>query len=268
MTEQPPEAQGSAKPDLVMIHGMWSTPAVFAEMGEYFEQQGYRVHIPALPGHRPMVEMDESARISLKQCGINTYAAAIEQLVRSLPRPPVLIGHSMGGLIAQMVAARVPVERLILLSSAAPAGINSWAWSVVRTFGHNLFKFPLWRSLTEVGPANIRYGIANSQTPAVQQDIHQLTTYESGLASFQIGMWFLFRKPLTRLDPEAVGCPVLLLSGQQDRITPITVQRKIARLYKDKATLIELPGLCHWTIAGHGLDTVTGHIKEWLARDG
>lgn len=265
MTEQQtPQAESALKPDMVLVHGMWSTPEALLELKEQFTRQGYRVHTPALPWHHPLAEMDETTKTGLRKSGIGPYVAAVEAVVSGLDQPPVLVGHSMGGLIAQLVAQRVPVERLVLISSAAPAGINAWSWSSMRTLGHNLFKFPLWTSLTDLRPANIRYGIANTQSPTMQEHIYQLCTYESGLASFQIAMWFLFRKPPTRIDPEAIPGPVLLVSGQQDRITPIGTQRKIARLFGDRATLIELPHVCHWTIGGHAVAEVAGHIDQWL----
>ncbi|MDX1587356.1 MAG: alpha/beta hydrolase [Oleiphilaceae bacterium] len=267
MTEQQKASpRGPLSPDLVIVHGMWSTPDTLAELREQFEQQGYRVHTPALPFHRSRGDMDATAQEGLKKSGVAHYVAAVEELVNGLTQPPVLIGHSMGGLIAQLVAQKVAVERLVLLSSAAPAGINAWCWSAIRTLGHNLFKFPLWTSLTDLRPANIRYGIANTQTPELQDRIYQQSTYESGLASFQIAMWFLFSKPHTRLDPQAILCPVLLMGGVEDRITPIASQRKIARLYGDRATLVELPGVCHWTIGGHAVEKIASDIGQWLNR--
>ena len=67
----------------------------------------------------------------------------------------------MGGLLAQLTAARVPCQRLILLSSAAPAGINGMHLSVLRTLGSNLFLFPLWRKTTALKLANVQYGVTN-----------------------------------------------------------------------------------------------------------
>jgi len=258
--------QYSAPAPVVIVHGMWSTPEALADLRKHFEAGGHTVYTPALPYHKPMAEMDRATQAGLAKSGIGTYVAAIRQLVQGLDRPPILIGHSMGALIAQLVAQRTDIEGLVLISSAPPAGINAWSWSVIRTFGHNLFKFPMWKVLTDLRPENIRYGIANTQSVEVQRDILRLSTYESGLASFQLGMWFLFRRPATRLDTAAIRCPVLLVSGREDRITPIQVQRKLAQRYGSKATLVELPGVCHWTIGGHAFESVVGEIDAWMSQ--
>lgn len=264
-TDRQSAARPVGSPDVVIVHGMWSTPEALSDLRAHFEWRGYRVHTPALPFHRPKPQMDEAAKRGLKKSGVGTYVAAVRKVVETLEQPPILIGHSMGGLIAQLVAQHCEIRRLILISSAAPAGINAWSWSVLRTFGHNLFRFPLWKTLTELKPGNVRYGIANTQTPAVQDDIFRQTTYESGLASFQIGMWFLFRRPPTRVEPANIRCPVLLIAGLEDRITPFRIQKRIAALYGERATLIELTGVCHWTIGGHAFPVVVGHLDRWLA---
>ena len=249
---------------VVLIHGMWSTPDTLASLKEVFEAERFDVHCPALPFHHEKHEMDNAAREGLKQCGVNEYVEAISDYVDQLPQAPIIVGHSMGGLIAQLVASKVDCRALVTVSSAPPAGINGWSWSVIRTFGHNLFRFPLWKSLTELGLNNVRYGIANTQPSEVHRDIFSRSTYESGLASFQIGMWFLFRKPPTKVDTSSVECPVLVMGGTEDKITPIKVQRKIARQFGEKATLVELPDACHWTIADGHLPSVSQHLFDWL----
>jgi len=245
---------------------MWSTPDTLIELKQSFENQGYEVHTPRLPYHFDKAQMDHAAKVGLSKSGILTYVAAVLALVKSLDKPPILLGHSMGGLIAQLVAARTPCAALILLSSAPPAGVHAWAWSVVRTFGHNLFKFPMWKKLTDLRIENIRYGIANTQSAKVKREIFESATYESGLASFQLGMWFLYKQPPTKVDVAAIKCPILMLGGSEDKITPIALQRKIAATFDGRAPLIELPGICHWTVGGRAVPAIEQHIANWLAQ--
>lgn len=254
----------TAKPPVVLVHGMWSTPEGLKDLRQFFESQGFTVHSPPLPGHRPKSEMDSTTQEQLKKTGLADYVESVCQYVFTLPTPPILVGHSMGGLVAQLVAARVECKGLITISSAPPAGINGWAWSVLRTFGRNLFLFPLWKKLTEIRLQNIRYGIANTQSSQIQSEILQLSTYESGLASFQLGMWFLFRHPPSQLYAHLVQCPILILGGTEDKITPISKQRKVAALYKGRAELAELPDTCHWTVGGSNFPLVTRHLLRWL----
>jgi len=251
-------------PPVVLIHGMWSTPDTLKDLRLSFETQGYCVHVPRLPYHFSLNEMHTENRQGLRASGVDDYVASISQLILTLESPPIVVGHSLGGLLAQLIATKHECKMLILLSSAAPAGINSWSWSVIRTFGHNLFKFPMWQSLINLNKKNIAYGIANSQTGVIKDEIAGEATLESGRVSWQIAMWFLYRKPLTKVDFEKVRCPVLVIGGSHDKITPICVQRKIANKYTHKATLLEVEGACHWTVGGSYFSKVSDGLFSWV----
>lgn len=252
---------------LLLIHGMWSTPDTLSELSESLTKEGYQVETPRLPHHFALSDMDKVQRHKLLNCELNDYVDAITEQVNSLSQPVVLVGHSMGGLIAQLVAASVDVKGIVLLSSAAPAGINSWTWSGVRTLGKNLFRFPLWKSLTMLSLDNIRYGIANTQSPETQQHIYTQSTYESGLASWQIANWFLYSNPPSKVDFDAIECPALVIGGQLDKVTPITIQQRIESQLKN-STLVTLPNACHWTIGGSHLADVKQTIVKWLREQG
>ena len=252
------------KPPVILIHGMWSTPDALNDVKAAFEEEGYIVYVPMLPFHLPRNQLKAESIKKLASSTIQDYEKCIVDLMGTFDQKPILVGHSMGGLIAQLVASKHQCEKLILISSAPPAGINALKWSVMRTLGHNLFKFPLWRKTTNLLLKNIQYGIANTQSAAIHKEIIQSATYESGKASWQISMWFLFRKPPTRVYYENIKCPVLLISGTEDKITPIKIQKKLAQKYSDKAELKVIEGACHWTIGGSFFPQIKETLFDWL----
>jgi pimeloyl-ACP methyl ester carboxylesterase len=254
----------SIKPPVVLIPGMWSTGETLLEVQQAFENQGYQVEALCLPNHMKMADYEQEDKNLLARTSLQDYLEFIVAKVKAYDVAPIVVGHSMGGLLAQLVASRVPVCQLVLLSSAAPGGINGWSWSVIRTFGLNLLIFPLWRKVTKVGESNVRYGIANSQSASVQKQILETMTYESGMATFQIGVGGLLKSGFSRVDAKQVTCPVLVIGGTADRITPIKVQRAIAKKYGNLASLFELEDVCHWTIGGSNLPQVTSIIFNWL----
>jgi len=259
----------NSKPDVVIIHGMWSTPDTLSEIRQAFEEQHYQVHTPRLPLHFPKNQMDAQKRSQLAKLSVQDYLEALSKLMEKLradnpEQSPILVGHSMGGLLAQLIAAKFPCHSLILISSAPPAGINAWRWSVLRTFGHNLFKFPLWRNTTNLLLKNVRYGIANTQDAATQKDITQKATFESGWASTQISMWFLFPKPVTKVDYSQIHCPVLIIGGTEDKITPIGIQHKLTRKFPGQASLKVIEGACHWTVGGRHFPQIKQTLFIWL----
>ena len=252
------------KPPVLLIHGMWSDADTLGEVRDAFVDQGYAVTSVTLPEHRRREAHTRESLRRLARTGLQDYVAFLVDRVEALRRPPILVGHSLGGLLAQLVAARVPCERLILLSSAAPAGINGLGWSVFRTLGRNLFRFPLWRSATVLKLANVRYGIANSQSDRTQREIFAACGYESGLATFQLTLAAFSKNSVAHVEPDSLQCPMLIIGGGADRITPIRVQRRIAGRYGERCRLVEIPGCCHWTVGGRFFDEVRAAVFGWL----
>ncbi|WP_417539643.1 alpha/beta hydrolase [Marinobacter sp.] len=255
----------SGKPPVMLIHGMWSNEETLRDVNEAFVYQGYTVDSLRLPYHFPKKEHTAASRSKLAKTRVQEYVAYIVEQVKRLDSPPILVGHSMRALLAQLVAAQVPCQRLVLLSSAPPAGINGLSWSAIRTLGRNLFRFPLWNSVTEVGLANVEYGIANAQSRSVQKEIYESCTYESGMATFQISVGSLLRsRSATHVNTQNIKCPVLIVGGTADRITPINIQRSIAKRFGAQASLVEIESCCHWTVGGAYFPMIRTEIFKWL----
>ena len=252
------------KAPVILVHGMWSTPDALKDLKAAFEEQGYQVYVPCLPYHLPKNQLRGEAEQRLARAGIEDYVHAIGECIQGLDAKPILVGHSMGGLIAQLVATRHECERLILISSAPPAGMNGFSWSVMRTFGRNLFLFPMWKKTTRLLLRNIQYGIANTQSADIHREIIQMSTFESGRATWQIAMWFLFRQAPTRVDYHKINCPVLLIGGTEDKITPLKIQKKLKKRYAARSVLKVIEGACHWTIGGSYFPEIKQSLFSWL----
>lgn len=238
------------KSTVVLLHGMWSDAESLIEVKRAFEGAGYFVQSLTLPNHCPRNDHTDESRRALAKCALQDYVQFVLDSIQHLDSPPILVGHSMGGLIAQLTAARVECKRLILLSTAAPAGIYSLSFSVFKTLGRNLLRFPLWRKLTGLTLSSVQYGIANSQGRSQQQDIYERSGYESGMVTLQMSLAAFTNSSFASVSPERIGCPILMIAGTEDRITPIRVQRRIAQHYGSQAELVEISGCCHWTVGG------------------
>lgn len=262
-----------AKPAVVLIHGMWGTGETLNEVAQAFTSWGYQTFSPTLPLHRVMVQTSTAERKQLTHTGLDDYLRFLNDYLDDLKlshgvERPLLVGHSMGGLLALKLASQRPHCGLVLLSPAAPRGISAWGMSVLRTMGRNLLKFPTWWYTLSLNLANVRYGIANTQPQAYQQQITEQLCYESGRAATQILMPWLLQSDTTQVQFAGVSGPVLVISGQQDRITPERVHWQIADRLGGKAKLLKFATACHWTVGGQGFDDIATGIENWLSQHG
>ena len=105
---------------IVMIHGMWGTGSYWENFRDFFEGRGYRCVVPTLRFH----DMDPNGLPDprLGTTSLPDYAADLEKLIRELNVVPILMGHSMGGLLAQILGSRGLAKALVLLTPAT----TSW----------------------------------------------------------------------------------------------------------------------------------------------
>ena len=117
---------------IVMIHGMWGGPWCWDHYKAFFENKGYRCIAPALRYHAGNPNDKPDPRVGA--VSLLDYADDMEMLIRGLDAPIILTGHSMGGLLAQILASRSLAEAAVLLTPASPGGILTLTPSVIRSF--------------------------------------------------------------------------------------------------------------------------------------
>src|ERR1700748_3553978 len=106
---------------VVLIHGSWSRGEQFAPARAAFEERGYTAHTPTLRHHE--LPTQEGA-MKIASLSLRDYTDDLVTFVNSLDCPPLLIGHSTGGLLAQLVAARTRHAGLVAACPAPAGGIT------------------------------------------------------------------------------------------------------------------------------------------------
>src|SRR4051812_4607966 len=106
---------------IVLIHGMFQNPKSWEKWVRYFESKGYEVLAPAWPQHEgEPVQLRANPPEELGNLELNTIITAIKTLIFSLPEKPIVIGHSVGGLITQILVNRGIAKIGVAISSVAP----------------------------------------------------------------------------------------------------------------------------------------------------
>jgi pimeloyl-ACP methyl ester carboxylesterase len=247
---------------IVMIHGMWGTGSYWENFKGFFEGKGYRCVVPTLRFH----DMDPNAVPDprLGTTSLLDYAADLEKLIRELHVAPILMGHSMGGLLAQILGSRGLAKALVLLTPASPRGIIALKASVIKSFWSGLTTWGFWRKPFRQTFDEAVYSMLNQMPSESWKSIYDQFVYESGRAAFEIGFWLFDSKGAARVDESKVTCPVLIIAGEKDRIVPVSITRKIAEKYRRVSTYKEFPDHSHWVIGEPGWQEIAEYIKEWL----
>jgi len=247
---------------VVMIHGMWSGSWVWDNYKAFFEDQGYLCVTPTLRYHERQPNMGPDHRLG--KVGLLDYADDLEKLSRRFDSPPILIGHSLGGLLAQILASRGLAKAVILLSPASPHGIMGLRASVVKSFWSFLTKWEFWKKPMRQTFEEASYSMLALLPPQDRQRVFKKLVHESGRVGFEIGFWYLDFKQAAKVDESKITCPVLIMVGAKDKITPVSVTRHIANKYKSVATYKEFEKHAHWIVGESGWETVAMDASTWL----
>ncbi len=172
-------------------------------------------------------------------------------------REAVVIGHSMGGLVAQKVAEGGRVRAAVFATSAAPKGIRVVTWPVIWRMPRYAVSIITNRPFT-IGPEDAAALLGNRMTPEQQAWAYPQLVPESGRAAREMALGGV------AVDPAGLRCPTLVLGAEHDRITPVSVERKIAARYGSE--YLEATGHAHMLMLEEGWERPFGEVLSWLAR--
>ena len=245
-----------------LIHGMWAGPWCWAGLRSRLEAEGFECIAPALPFHDLDALGEPDPRLG--RTSLLDYADALAAQIAALGERPIIIGHSMGGLLAQMLAARGLASALVLLAPAAPAGVWAIGPTVLRSFWRILTTWGFWRKPVRQSFDGACYSMLHLVPAHERRQVYDRFVPESGRAVFEIGLWMLDARHAARIDASKVTCPVLVVAGREDRITPAWALRRVARSYAAVATYREFEHHAHWLVGEPGWEAVAGEVLTWL----
>jgi pimeloyl-ACP methyl ester carboxylesterase len=248
----------TARPPVVMIHGAFCGGWVFDAWRTVFEAAGYAVHTPTLRYH----DCGDAPPRALGTTSLLDYAADLETLLDTLKAPPVLIGHSMGGLLVQMLAARRDVRAAVLLAPSAPWGVLPSTPFEVASATALYMAGDFWRK--RLRPEKWIAAVNALDMVPDHDAVFARFVPESGQATFEIMHWALDLKRASQVDARRVITPMLCLAGSRDRVNPPGTVRGIAQRYDGRVVFEELKGHSHWLIGEPGWEKIAGHALDWL----
>lgn len=246
--------------DIVMIHGANEGGWVFDQFKAAFEELGWTCHAPDLIGHGLSADKKGAALVGV---GMADYPNELEAFLKTVAPQPVLLGHSMGGVLGQQLAAKGLARAIVLVSPAPRAGILPQTDSE-KQLGQDLMSLgAFWKTVINPDFDLARVLSLNCIPESEQRTVFNKFGPESGRAFFELFFWMFDQTGATKVDTGAVTCPVLCAEGADDKLVSPASARTTADGY---------PGATHWELQGHGhmlvlepgAEDIARHIAAWL----
>lgn len=241
-------------PTVVMTHGAFCGGWAFEGFRAPFEARGWRVLSPDLPGH--------GVGGSVAGLSMADYATSIVKLCAGLPEPPVLLGHSMGGLVCQLAARRAKARGLVLLGPSPPWGVaGSSIEEAITAFGVHLAD-PFWAGAVPPDRHIMRHHSLDRTPKAVRELVLARLVPESGRAVREVLNWWLDPFMTTSVGVGRLPMPSLAIAGDRDVVHPVATVRQTAE--RIGADFRIMPGMSHWLIGEEGWEDVADAALAWL----
>lgn len=251
---------------IVLVHGMFMGPSCWSQWVPLLESKGYRVLAPAWPAHEGSAAQARAAHPDpkLAALGLPEVLAHYRGVIASLDEKPILIGHSMGGLVVQILLSEGLASAAVAIDAAPPKGVFTLAGPFLKSNGR-ILRGSLDEPL-DMDLERFAYVFTNQQSPAVQR-----AAWEQHARPESRRLGRDATKAAGRVDFGARRGPLLLLGGEHDHAVPPVIGRKTFRRYHKADALTEyreLEGVDHWLIGSDRWREVADLTLAWLERQG
>ncbi len=219
----------------------------------------------------PIEELRAHPPAGLAGLGITDVVEHYAPIIQALPEPPILIGHSFGGLYVQLLLDRGLGKAGVAIDPAPPKGVLPLSLTAIKASAGVLFKWMAWEQIVRLSFEDFCYGFVNTLSPEAQR-----AAYETHVVP-ETGRIF-FQASLSALEPHSEAevnvknttrAPLLLTAGLEDHTVPPGIVRSNHKLYEHSSArtdLLEFPSRSHWIIAQEGWEEVAASIQNWLTQ--
>lgn len=253
---------------IVLIHGFWVTPRSWEDWIAHYEAKGFTVYAPPYPGFEVEVEALNADPTPIEQLTVEGVIDTMESVVKDLDQPPIIMGHSAGGVFTQLLLDKGYGAAGVAINSAPTEGVKRIPLSQAKA------TFPVLKN-----PANRhkavgftfeqwQYAFTNGFPEEEQRRLYERyhipasgnVFWSSALANIHPG------PDETHVDYHNDDrAPLLFMSGEDDHLMPPSIQASNAKHYKSDKTLTEVevfPGP-HLMPSFPGWEAIADRALEW-----
>ncbi|MCE9645649.1 MAG: alpha/beta hydrolase [Chloroflexi bacterium] len=249
---------------IVLIHGMFMTPLCWEKWIPRYEARGYRIFAPAWPGRDKSVQELRRAHPNpeLAKLKLNHIVDHMEAFIKGLDEKPAMIGHSMGGLVVQILLQRGVAVAGVAIDPAPPAGVFTTAWSFVKSNFPAINPFLLSQPV-QMSFGHFQYAFANT-LPFEEQR----AAYDRYMVPESRGVPISSLGAAGKVDFSRPRRPLLITAGEKDHIVPASLNRSNLAKYQIPSVtdFKEFAGRDHFLIGSRGWEEIADYCLEWLGK--
>lgn len=262
----------TTKTPIVLIHGLWMTPTSWDTWAERFRAQGHEVIVPGWPGidDRTVADIrrDPSA---LKGIGLKQITDHYERIIRALPVKPIIMGHSFGGVITQMLADRGLGVAYVGVAPGQTAGVTALPLSTLWT-GTPILSNPFGRNGAKpLSKRHFHFTFGNDLPRAASDALWEEYAVNSYNRVFFEGVTSVLDEKggVTHVDYARTDrAPLLLIAGEIDHVVPPAIVRAIEKKYRSSGSPAvverkEYAGRTHRLVSQDGWEQIADDALAW-----
>jgi len=255
-------------PAIVLIHGLWMTALSWENWTNRYSGAGFRVIAESWPGMDGDIDALRADTTGIDNLGLTEITDYYANIITGLDRPPIIMGHSFGGLITQLLLDRGLGAAGVAIDSSPVKGVLAVPASTLRS-GFPVLKSPANRHRSvSLTPEEFHYAFTNTLTEA-----ESLAAYRRYAVPGPGRV--LFQGALANLSPHSPAtvdvrnskrAPLLIIAGGLDHVIPPKVSEANAKRQRQSEAITayhEFPGRSHFTLAQQGWEDVADFALRW-----
>jgi non-heme chloroperoxidase len=269
--EQIRQANASQATPVVFVHGLWLLPSSWANWADFFDRAGYAPLTPVWPDDPGTVEEARANPDVLAKKSLRQIADHTTEVIEALDRKPVIMGHSTGGLLAEMLAGQGLAAVTVAIDPGVFRGVLPLPASTLKVAGPFLIN-PAWRGRAiTLTFDQFKYGWANALDEDEAKELYD--TYHvagSGIALAQMANANLNPWTESKVDTKNPDRgPLLIIDGEKDHTVPWAIANAAYKRQKRNpgvTEIVKMPNRGHALTIDHGWREVAQTALDFVKR--
>ena len=253
---------------IVLVHGLWMTPLSWEHWIERFEAAGHHVRAPAWPGFDRDIDEVRRDTSPYDGLGLTEITDHYDAIIRGLDAPPIVMGHSFGGLVTQILLDRGLGAAGVAIDPAQPKGILALPLSTARIVSPVLSNPANKGKSKALTAKQFHYAFGNTLSEQESNAVYERYAVPGpGRPLFQAGLANLNPKAASKVNfKNSERAPLLIIGGGSDHVVPPRTSRTNFKLYHRSTAITEykeFPGRSHYIVGQEGWEEVADYALSW-----